>query len=76
MIRSAGFTASAAAQEFVVRNSTIEWNASNGIDSSLTNSGAQEVVIRGNRIIKNTGDGMCSISQSPEQHCYQCCSGD
>ena len=60
----AGPTRTAAAQEIVIRESTIADNNGNGIDISLADASAQEVVIRGNQIVNNTGDGIRSIAQN------------
>ena len=56
--------ATAAVQEFVLRDSVVDGNNGNGIDVSLAALGAQELVIRNNQITNNAGDGIRSIAQN------------
>ena len=60
---SAAF-ATAAVQEFVIRDSVIDSNSGDGLDVSLAALGAQELVVRNNQITNNTGNGIRSIAQN------------
>ena len=59
-----GATQTAASQEVVIRNSTIDSNAGSGIDINLGDASSQELVIRGNQITNNTGAGISSLAQN------------
>ena len=62
--QSASAFATAAAQEFVLRNSVVDGNGGDGLDISVAALSAQELVIRNNQITNNAGDGIRSAAQN------------
>ncbi|MEL6232377.1 MAG: right-handed parallel beta-helix repeat-containing protein [Cyanobacteria bacterium J06627_3] len=54
----------ASPQEITILNSEISNNAMDGINITLVDVSAQELVIRGNRIVDNGGDGIASNAQT------------